>query len=365
MDSGMKDQSYKSSASGSTADGQPLKIGIVGFGRLAQNYYAPALRQMERQLEICVADPLEGSRTAAARAFANVRTYSDYLQLLENEPLHAVLVATPPSEHLKIWHAISHCELPVFMEKPFLLSDELEQIDKSDPAWQKLMVNFNRRFWPAYRDLGKCVANGSLGQIEGASFVLNVNAQKWSKVSNHRVQTGEGGVLYDLGSQVLDLVLVTFCQKPAEIVAQRSGGGVFNERIDMKLSFPNGIIVDCNLAYGNRNRESVMIKGEKATLQLRDPNFLCWVERNPSIPGRLARSAADLAALGYRGIFRSQSMLRYSVSASLETFFETLGTSRPFSPGFKDALRVAQYTRAAAVSIARGQKQRIMTPVEN
>lgn len=351
----MKEKTLESTASGAVATVQPLQIGIVGFGRLAQNYYVPALRQMGRQFEICVADPLEGSRTAATRAFAGTRTYADYRQLLENEPLHAVLVAAPPSKHLEIWHAISRRDLPVFMEKPFLLSDELEQIDTEDPAWQKLMINFNRRFWPPYRSLGQHVADGSLGRIKCARFVLNVNVQKWSKVSNHRAQTGEGGVLYDLGSQVLDLALVTFGQQPVEIQARRSGKGVLDERIDMTFRFPDGLIVDCNLAYGARNQESVMIKGEKATLQLRDPNFLAWVERNPSLSGRLARFAAERAALAYRGFFRSRSMLRYSVSASLEAFFETLGTSRPFSPGFEDALRVARYTKAAAVSMAKGK----------
>lgn len=333
---------------------QPLKIGIVGFGRLAQMYYVPALRRMGRQLEICVADPLESSRATAARTFADAQTFADYRRLLEAEPLHAVLVATPPSKHLEIWNTIKLHNLPVFMEKPFLLADEFEQIDTEDPAWQKLMINFNRRFWPAYRSLAHHVADGSLGRIKSARFVLKVNAEKWSEVSNHRAQAGEGGVLYDLGSQVLDLILITFCQYPVEIVAQRSGSGVLNEQIDIRLRFPDEIIVDCTLAYGSRNRESVVIEGENATLQLRDPNFLCWIERNPSIPGRLARSAADLAVLGYRGIFRSRSMLHYSVGASLETFFETLETSRPFSPGFGDALLVARYIRAAAVSLAGG-----------
>jgi len=337
--------------------GPRLQIGIVGFGRLAQNYYVPALRKMRRQLEISVADPLETSRAVATRAFGNIRTYTDYRQLLNNESLDAVLVATPPSNHLEIWRAISQRGLPVFMEKPFLLAHELEQVDSGDPAWQKLMINFNRRFWPPYQRLAQYVANGSLGRIKGARFVLKVNVQKWSNVSNHRILAGEGGALYDLGSQILDLVLITFGQKPDEIVAKRSGNGPHQERIDLALRFPDGLVVDCMLAYGASNRESVMIEGENATLQLRDPNFLTWIEHNPSIPGRLLRSAADFTTLGYRGIFRSRSMLRYSVEASLKAFFDSLRASRPFSPGFKDALLVAKYTSAAATSMGVGEEK--------
>jgi predicted dehydrogenase len=345
------DKTIESSFSAVEATGQPLRIGIIGFGHLAQNYYVPALRKMGLQLEIYVADPLESSRIAAASAFPDARTYADYQQMLETEDLQALLVATPPSKHLDIWQAARQRGLAVFMEKPFLLASELEQIDTADPAWQKLMINFNRRFWPAYQSLGQRVADGSLGRVTGARFVLEVNTKQWSQVSNHRAGQCEGGALYDLGSHVLDLVWITFRRLPTEILAQRSGNGALDERIKLTLRFSDGLIVDCLLGYGSRNRESVSIKGEKASLRMRDPNCLCWLERNPQLPTRLARTAVDLAVLGYRGLHRGQSMLRYTVSASLGAFLETLGTGRPFVPGFEDALRVAQYAGAAAASM--------------
>lgn len=348
----MNEKSIDPAGHAARATGQPLRLGIVGFGHLAQNYYVPALRKMGRQLEIRVADPLKSSRMAASSMFADARIYPDYRQLLEEEALQALLVAAPPSRHLEIWHAASQLGLPVFMEKPFPLADELEHIDAADPAWRKLMINFNRRFWPAYRSLGQHVADGSLGRIMRASFVLEVNAQKWSRITNHRACETEGGVLHDLGSQVLDLVLLTFGQQPDEILARRSGDGMLNQRVDLTLRFAEGLDVDCRLAYGTRNRESVTIEGEKATLQMRDPNFLCWLEHDPSLPGRFARSVADFAALGYRGLFRSRSMLRYSISASLEAFFENLATSRPFHPGLWDGLQVTRCIAAASDSLA-------------
>jgi predicted dehydrogenase len=79
------------------------------------------------------------------------------------------------------------------------------------------------------------------------------------------------------------------------------------------------------------------------------------MERRPSVPGWLVRSVADFATLGYRGLVRSQSMLRYSVQAALESFVRTLGSTRPFQPGFEDALRVARWASAAARSIAGGR----------
>lgn len=351
----MNDVTHKSLSIRPIEHEGPLRLGILGFGRLAQNYYVPALRRLGRELQFFVADPLESSRTAAVKAFREVQTYADYRRLLECQPLHAALVATPPSVHLEIWRATTAYGLPVFMEKPFLLPDELDQIETADPAWQNLMINFNRRFWPTYRALGKLVADGCLGRIGNARFTLNVNVAKWSTISDHRTQPREGGALYDLGSQILDLVFVTFRGRPTEVLTRRSGDGGREDRLELTLRFPDGLLVECDLAYGQRNRESVTIQGENAVLQLGDPNCVAWVHRNPSLPSRLARSTVDLASIAYRGLFRSRSMLRYSVQASLETFFRTLRTSQPFNPGFEDALRVARCARAATESAAQGR----------
>jgi predicted dehydrogenase len=338
----------------STAE-RPLRLGIFGFGRLAQNYYVPALRRIRRPLAICVADPLDSSRAAAVKAFGSIPTYADYLETLHRESLGAVLVATPPSTHLAIWRETGAGGLPVFMEKPFLLTDELDQVDPTDPAWRNLMINFNRRFWPTYRRLAEWVADGTAGAVSHARFTLHVDAGRWSSVSNHRAQSREGGALYDLGSQMLDLVFVTFGRQPDEILARRSGSGGLDERVEVTLHFAGGLVVDCDLAYGRRTIESVSITGERGSLQLRNPNFMPWVERRPSVPGRLARSVADFATLGYRGLLRSRSMLRYSVHAALESFMCTLGSKQPFRPGFEDTLRVARWTRAAEHSIAAGR----------
>lgn len=274
--------------------------------------------------------------------------------MLGENDLDALLVATPPSTHLEVWQAARQRGLPVFMEKPFPLTHELELIDVADPAWGRLMVNFNRRFWPAYTDLGRHVADGSLGRIRCARFVLEVDAQSWSRVTNHRARPEEGGALEDLGSQIIDLVLTTFDGEPTEIRALRSAGEPLEERIDLSLRYENGTVIDCRLGYGNRNRESVTIEGENATLRLRDPNFLCWVERDSRLPGRLLRSAVDVAALGYRGVFRGQSMLRYSVKCSLGVFFAALSSSTALCPDIFDALRVARCLTTAENSLQSG-----------
>jgi predicted dehydrogenase len=59
-----------------------FQVGIVGFGRLPQDYYTPALRNLSGVAVAGVADPLPASRAACARAFPNATVHCDYKDLL-------------------------------------------------------------------------------------------------------------------------------------------------------------------------------------------------------------------------------------------------------------------------------------------
>jgi predicted dehydrogenase len=66
---GRNHQSSQGHAESTDANaGTPLRLGIIGFGRLAQNYYVPAFRRLSQGQVVAIADPLP-VRQAAARAW--------------------------------------------------------------------------------------------------------------------------------------------------------------------------------------------------------------------------------------------------------------------------------------------------------
>ena len=141
------------------------RLAIVGFGRLAQRYYVPALRSFDAIEISAVADPLPASRAAVEGAFPGARIYSDYRDLLDHEHIDAILVASPPSTHLAIWNYAAKSRLPAFIEKPFVLPGELEHVDSSPETRRLLMPNLNRRFWPAYQRLREFCQNARIGSV--------------------------------------------------------------------------------------------------------------------------------------------------------------------------------------------------------
>ncbi len=337
---------------------QPARrLGVIGFGRLARDYYMPALRALGRD-RVAVADPSPESRAAALCAGA-AAAYDTPEALLATESLAAVLIASPPSSHFAAWRATAARRLPVFMEKPFLLPGDLARIDPEDPACRRLMMNFNRRFWRPYRQMGTLLRAGRIGRPLRARFHLRSNVLAWSTVSRHRLDESEGGALYDLGSHILDLVAVTFEDPPSTIEARRSEPGSPTEAIRITLSYPSGFVVECDLAYGGSSRERVLIEGEAGRLRLDDANFRLWCEKRPSRSRRLVTRAVDCGTLASRAFLRDRSMLRASVRDALAAFLEALETDGPFRPGFFEARRVALWAEAAARSIASGRPERL------
>jgi predicted dehydrogenase len=318
------------------------RIGLVGFGRLAQGYYLPALRRLASSPALAIADPGPHARAAATKLAPRATFYEDYRELLERESIDALLVASPPSTHLAIWRAACDFALPVFMEKPFPMSSELPQLDPRDPAWSRLMVDFNRRFWPPYQQLAALVREERCGRVRAARFCLRVNAQRWATVTDHRAWPGEGGALHDLGTQVLDLAMMILGAAPQRVRIE----SIAAQDHLAELHFENGAMARCEFGYASRNEESVHVECERGVLSLLDPNFAVHCAEHAADAG-VARRTKDLAMLGYRGLVRSRSMLRASIASALDAFFDAIATGSAFRPGFDDALRVTQWIAAA------------------
>jgi predicted dehydrogenase len=337
------------------------QVGIVGFGRLPQDYYTPALRSLSSVAVVAVADPLPASRTASVRSFPNATVHSDYEDLLQR-PLDALLVASPPSTHLSVLNAALTRHMPVFIEKPVLLFDELNRLEATEEARRLVMPNFNRRFWPPYRRLRDICASGRLGTLRRAEFTLRVDVKPWLSVTAHRVEEAEGGALYDLGSSQLDLVQFILGQKIVRIKAQAKTARWRNDEITLEAQLPSGIEVTCELSHSDRNRERIVIIGDKAVARIENPNRAVHVETGQSWTNAIVECTKDALTLAPRALGRRQSALEYTLRSALGEFFAALAAHRRFSPGFADAENNIVCLNAALLSLAEKRFVEIALP---
>ncbi|MCH9675594.1 MAG: Gfo/Idh/MocA family oxidoreductase [Gammaproteobacteria bacterium] len=328
----------------------------MGFGRLAQDYYVPAMQAIPNVQVTGVVDPLAKSLAQARVLLPEAQSETDLDGWLRSAALDALVVATPPSQHLSDWRSACNAGLPVFMEKPFPLPNEVSQLTENEP-WDKLMVNFNRRFWPGYLRVKELIeeqrALGTAGAAH-ATIRLRTNAAKWSTVTTHRFDEQEGGALCDLGYQATDLATHLFSQSVKAVQAARTGAGP-DEAVSMKLVLVDDTVVDCEVGYGDTNSEQVIVRTARGEIRSDNPNYLVWHHTSDAAIAKALRRAADFGALAYRGFFRNRSMLRYSVYVALRRFVDSVRHAGTMTPGFHDAVRVAVAIGAAQRSISTGE----------
>jgi len=84
---------------------EPVRIGVVGAGAIAQLAHLPVLAKMRGAQLVALCDNDRPKARALADRFSVPDVYTDIEDLLEQDALDAVVIATP--NHLHEPHALS------------------------------------------------------------------------------------------------------------------------------------------------------------------------------------------------------------------------------------------------------------------
>ncbi len=121
-----------------------IGVGIVGYGKIAQDQHVAVLRESPRLFLHSVADPLDCA--AAVPRYPDVET-----MLAAQDPPDAVAICTPPQDRFGIARkALAH-EVPVLLEKPpcATLEDAEALVEMARDAGVALFCAWHSRFAPA------------------------------------------------------------------------------------------------------------------------------------------------------------------------------------------------------------------------
>jgi len=99
---------------------RPLRIAIVGAGKMAFNHARAVGRTEGRGTVVAVADPSETARDAFALEFPGVRTHPTLGDLLAAGQVDVVHVVTPPASHAALARQALEAGAHVYVEKPFV-----------------------------------------------------------------------------------------------------------------------------------------------------------------------------------------------------------------------------------------------------
>ncbi|MFJ8195422.1 Gfo/Idh/MocA family oxidoreductase [Streptomyces sp. NPDC096152] len=194
--------------------GTPLRVGLVGYGLAGSVFHAPLIAATEGlTLDTVVTSNPE--RQAQARAeFPDVRVAAAPDELFARaDELDLIVVASPNKTHVPLATAALKAGLPVVVDKP-IAGTAAEARDLASLAEERgllLSVFQNRRWDNDFLTLRALIAEGELGDV----WRFESRFERWRPLPKGGWrESGDpaeiGGLLYDLGSHVVDQALLLF-----------------------------------------------------------------------------------------------------------------------------------------------------------
>ncbi len=143
-----------------------LNIGFIGTGRIGSFHLRNLIRLIPEANVVAACDiRLEIVRALAAE-LGICRVTPDYRDLLSDEGIDAVIIASNTDTHSFMIQDAARAGKHIFSEKPLAL--DLGSIDEAlaavDKAGVKLQVGFNRRFDHSFRRVREIVTSGRIGR---------------------------------------------------------------------------------------------------------------------------------------------------------------------------------------------------------
>lgn len=155
-----------------------VKWGLIGCGDIAQKRVAPALRDLDQVDFVGVSRARFELAEPFAKQFSARKVYRSWQDLLADDEIDAVYIATPVHLHAEQTIAAAEAGKQVLCEKPMALN--LDDCDRMIAACETqqvtLGVAYYRHFYPVIDAIKGIIASDEVGRI----VMAQLNAFEWS-----------------------------------------------------------------------------------------------------------------------------------------------------------------------------------------
>ncbi|MBN2551515.1 MAG: Gfo/Idh/MocA family oxidoreductase [Spirochaetales bacterium] len=189
-----------------------LRWGLIGCGDIARKRVAPALRDLESCRLVAVSRAQHERAEQFAREFGAERWYKDWRELLKDEEIDAVYIATPPHLHAEQTIAAAEAAKHVICEKPMALDSQecRRMIAACRGGGVRLSIAYYRHFYPVVARIKELLAAGEIGKVVLAEIRAFENYRPEPDDPKYWVTRKEragGGPLMDFGCHRIEVLL--------------------------------------------------------------------------------------------------------------------------------------------------------------
>jgi predicted dehydrogenase len=220
----------------------PVAVAVVGLG-----YWGPNLVRNLHEVPaadvVAVCDARPEALAAVGRRYPAIRQTTEFDEILRDETIEAVAIATPVSSHYPLARAALQAGKHVFVEKPLAASSAecVELIGLAEAAGRLLMPGHTFLYSPPVEAIRKYIVTGELGDVYF--------------ISTSRVNLGlhqpDVSVAWDLGPHDFSILRYWLGETPTHVTAL-SRGCILPGTPDVafiNLEFPSRTIAHVELSW--------------------------------------------------------------------------------------------------------------------
>lgn len=360
-----------------------VKLGIVGTSWWSDAMYLPALtRHPQADVRAVVGRSLDHTREFAEQ-WKIPGAYASLEDLVSNETVDAIIVATPNKDHYPIAMTAIERGMHVLCEKPLAMNytEAFHMAEAAERAGLKTMVPFTYRFMPTARYLKELIDQGYIGK----PYHLNMRyytgyGRDGQYMWRFDLDESGSGVVGDLGTHWL--YLADWFYGEIKAVSAMLGHHVGRDpRPDgrpyklgddsavLLLEFENGaagVLHVSSVAYEETpfgQIHQMEFHGSEGTLH----SFTDW-DKTQSVSGAREGEGAvrelpipdhiwgtarrDFVPDTYKDIFRDHDFMARG-------FVTAIAKETSVEPSFQDGARIQRYLEAALLSAQEGRRVRV------
>lgn len=250
-----------------------INWGFIGTG-YAANKFAEGLRFLPDAQLLAVSSRTLSNAQEFARQFNIPHTYKSYEDLVKNQDIDVVYVATPHIRHKDDCILCLEAGKAVLCEKPFTLnaSQAREVITLADQKQLFCMEAMWTRFMPIIQKVQHLINSGVIGEIRilTADFGMPTEFNQNNRFFNPELG---GGSLLDRGVYPLSLAF-QLLGSPSSIVSQPSMGDTgVDEQSAIILGYPQGQLAILYASLRTRTTNEVIIIGTQGQIRIHAPIY--------------------------------------------------------------------------------------------
>jgi UDP-N-acetylglucosamine 3-dehydrogenase len=182
-----------------------LAIAVLGCGRIAQTH-ATTLARVDGSVRLAFASRDPARAEAYRRRYKGIAAFGSYEEAITDARVNAVLVATPPVNHLPLTLAALQAGKHAVVEKPaFRRAKDADLVERvAGEVGRQVLVAENYRYKPLTMTLTRLLEANEIGAVR----LIRLSALKLQPASDWRASpelTG-GGALFEGGVHWVNLL---------------------------------------------------------------------------------------------------------------------------------------------------------------